>query len=263
MSSVPPPPSPFPLQPTPPAVPVENAAPPLSQAERVIDTFVAPSKTFEDIRRSAAWWLPVVLMSILGIAYFMMIDKKVGFETVAQKQIAASSRAQQASPEQLAQQVRISAIIYKYSGFASPVFIVIFALIIALVLWGAFNFLLNAELTFSRSMAIVIYSWLPTMVTSILAIITVTIGDPDNFYLPNPVATNPAYFMDPINSSKFLYGMATSLDIITIWTIVLMGIGFSVNSDKRKIKPGTAIATIATIYFVYKLCAAGLAAAFS
>ena len=36
--------------------------PPLSQAERVVDTFVAPRKTFTDIRRSASWWLPFVLM---------------------------------------------------------------------------------------------------------------------------------------------------------------------------------------------------------
>src|SRR5258708_30927866 len=101
------------------------------------------------------------------------------------------------------------------------------------------------------------------MVSSILAIVTLAVGHPDNFNLNNPVATNPAYFMDPVNSSEFLYGMATSLDIIKIWTIVLMGIGFAVNSEKKKVKPGTAIPTIAPIYFVYTLCAAALTAAFS
>lgn len=251
------------MQPITPATPVENAAPPLSQFERVVNTFVAPSKTFEDIRRSAAWWMPFILMAILGIVFFTMIDKKVGFETLAQKQIAASPRAQQASPEQLATQVRVSVIVFKVLAFAGPIFFLILALIITLVLWGVFNFLLGAELRFGQSMAVVIYSWLPSMITSILAIATLALGDPDNFNLNNPVATNSAYFMDPVNSPKFLYGMATSLDIITIWTIVLMGIGFSVNSEKKKIKPGTAIATIATIYFVYKLCTSGLAAAFS
>ncbi len=33
----------------------------LSQVERVIDTFVAPSKTFHDILRDASWWLPWLL----------------------------------------------------------------------------------------------------------------------------------------------------------------------------------------------------------
>ena len=35
---------------------------PLSQAARVAGAFVAPSKTFHDIPRSAAWWLPFVIV---------------------------------------------------------------------------------------------------------------------------------------------------------------------------------------------------------
>ena len=31
---------------------------PLSQTERVVDTFLAPTKTFADVLRSASWWLP-------------------------------------------------------------------------------------------------------------------------------------------------------------------------------------------------------------
>ena len=49
-----------------PAVPVEQ--PPLSQVERVVDTFIAPRKTFTDIRRSTSWWVPWVLISIVGLA---------------------------------------------------------------------------------------------------------------------------------------------------------------------------------------------------
>ena len=33
----------------------------LSQVERVVDTFVAPSKTFADILRSTSWWLPFLI----------------------------------------------------------------------------------------------------------------------------------------------------------------------------------------------------------
>ena len=36
----------------------EASTKPLSQAERVVDTFIAPSKTFTDILRSSSWWLP-------------------------------------------------------------------------------------------------------------------------------------------------------------------------------------------------------------
>jgi hypothetical protein len=72
----------------------------------------------------------------------------------------------------------------------------------------------------------------------------------------NPVATNPAYFMDPAGN-KFLYGMASALDVIALWTIVLLGIGFSSNS---KVKRSTAIILVAAWYLFWKLGAAALAA---
>jgi hypothetical protein len=39
-------------------VEAQSGQPGLSQVERVVDTFVASSKTFTDILRSTSWWLP-------------------------------------------------------------------------------------------------------------------------------------------------------------------------------------------------------------
>ena len=80
--------------------------------------------------------------------------------------------------------------------------------------------------------------------------------DPEGFNVNNPVATNPAYFMDRA-ANKFLYGMASGLDVIVIWTIVLMGIGFSCTS---KVKRTTAIAIVAGWYVFWKLGTSALAA---
>ena len=41
----------------------------LSQVERVVDTFVAPSKTFTDILRSTTWWLPFLLSVLVTLAW--------------------------------------------------------------------------------------------------------------------------------------------------------------------------------------------------
>jgi hypothetical protein len=89
----------------------------------------------------------------------------------------------------------------------------------------------------------------------LLGILSLVVGatsgslDKEAFNVRNPVATNPAYFMDP-TANKFLYGMASALDIFAIWTIVLVGIGFACNS---KVKRGTAIGIVAGWYLVYKL----------
>jgi hypothetical protein len=93
-----------------------------------------------------------------------------------------------------------------------------------------------------------------------LAIITLWAGvNPEAFDIRNPVATNPAYFMDPQNSPA-LYALASGLDVFVIWSIVLMALGFSVNS---RIKRSTTLAVIAGWYILYKLATAGITAIFS
>jgi hypothetical protein len=84
--------------------------------------------------------------------------------------------------------------------------------------------------------------------------------DPAGFNPKNPVATNPAYFMDPVTSNKFLYSMASALDVFVIWSILLIGIGFACNS---KMKRSTAIMIVVGWYLIYKLAGATIGAAFS
>jgi len=115
----------------------------------------------------------------------------------------------------------------------------------------------GATVAFKTAYAIVFYAALPGVIGSLLGAIAMFAGvNPEGFNVNNPVATNPAYFMDP-TTSKFLYGMASALDVISIWTIVLLGIGFSTNS---KVKRSTAIIIVAAWYLFWKLGAAALAA---
>src|SRR5450631_3483174 len=51
----------------------------LSEPARIINTFVAPSKTFTDLRRSAAWWGPFLIMTIVALGFVYVVDQKIGF----------------------------------------------------------------------------------------------------------------------------------------------------------------------------------------
>ena len=50
--------------------------------------------------------------------------------------------------------------------------------------------------------------------------------------------------------------MASALDVLTIWSLILIGIGYSCTS---KVKRSTAIIVVVAWYLGYKLLAAGLA----
>lgn len=233
---------------------------PLSEGARVINTFFAPSKTFTDIRRNASWWVPWLLLSVVSIAFMQTVASKIGWEQVAHNDMQFSGRLEkfeQAPAEQQQKTMQLTQTIYKVTGWAAPVSLLIFALILAGILMATFNFGMGAEVAFKQSMAIVFYSFLPSILGSLLGIVSVLVGvDPEGFNLRNPVATNPAYFMDP-TKAKFLYGMASALDVIVIWTIILLGIGYS---SVSKVKKGTAIGTILVLFIVWKLIISGISA---
>src|SRR6476646_10800120 len=252
--------------PPPPMYPVASSpvspaptGPGLSEPQRLVNTFIAPSKTFTDIRRNASWWVPLLLISIFSIAFFVMIDKKVGFEQVARTMLANNKTIQQLDPAQQEQAYARTAIGFKVGEYAAPIFILIYVLITAGVLMATFNFMMDAQVSFGQSMAIVMYGWLPGILSAILAMFALAFGDAEGFRMDNPIGTNPAHFMDPTTTSKFLYAMLTSIDVISIWMIVLIGMGFALNA-KKKISTGSAITVVAVWYFIAKLCGAGFAA---
>lgn len=189
----------------------------------------------------------------------MMVDKKVGFDQVARSMLANSKAIQMLDPAQQEQALARTAVGLKVGEYAAPIFVLIYILITAGVLMATFNFTMDAQVSFSQSMAIVTYGWLPGILTTILTIFTLSFGDPEGFRMENPVGTNPAHFMDPTSTPKFLYAMLSSVDVIALWIVVLIGIGFALNA-KKKISTGAAVGTVAVWYFIAKLCGAAFAA---
>lgn len=237
-----------------------ETAPGLSEPQRIINTFVAPSKTFEDIRRNASWWLPWLIGVIFATSTALLFNKKVDLEPIIREQMASRGAAwDNLSKEQQDQQVAIGLKVAKITPYLIPVISIVGALIIGAILMAVFSFVHEASVPYSRCLAIFFYAGLPGIVTAILAMITLmTASDMEGRNPRNLVATNPAYFMDYQHTSKFLYGMAASLDIITIWVIVLLGIGFKVVSGKPKLTTGAAVGTVLAIYVLYRLVVSSL-----
>ena len=74
----------------------------LSQWQRVINTFSAPSKTFEDIKRgNRSWWMPFLIAIMAGYVLFAAITFKIGWAQVAENTIHLSPK----SEEKLAQSI--------------------------------------------------------------------------------------------------------------------------------------------------------------
>ena len=250
---------------TPSAVPpAPEAIQGLSEAERLIDTFVAPSKTFTDIRRNTSWFVPFLIIAIVSVGFIFAIDKKIGWEQIMQNEIAknptAQARLDKLPAEQRDNVLQVQMKISRVFAYANPVVILIIYLVVAAIVLATFNFGFGAQLRYMTSMAIVTYASLPTILSALLGIIVMFAGvDPEAFNIRNPVATNPAYFMDP-TQNKFLYGVVSAFDVITLWVIFLMAVGVSVNS---KVKKGPAFLALFVLFLLFKVGSAAIGAAFS
>ncbi len=209
----------------------------LSQVERVVDTFVAPSKTFTDILRNTSWWLPFLILMVVTMASAFAIDQKIGFDRVAEQSIAQSASAtdqmSQLTPDARAAAVHRIAVGQKYGNYAAGVFILLFVAIIALLNWASMNFGLGAKTTFGQNFAVCMYAGLPKIFIALLNIVFVYAGvNTENFDLNNPVGTNIGYYM--ADSEHWLRMAGSCFDIFGLWSLALMVIGLAIISKKSK-----------------------------
>ncbi|WP_433967147.1 YIP1 family protein [Tunturiibacter gelidiferens] len=182
------------------AVEAHSGQPGLSQVERVVDSFVAPSKTFTDILRSTSWWLPFLLAVVVSIGVTFTIDKQVGFGRVVENVILDSPKQEeqmQSLPmDQRAAKMTSMSAGYKYVSYATPVIILLISAIGALINWASFNFGLGAKTTFAQMFCVWMYASLPRLLSGLLTIVTLLFGSSaETFNIKNAVGTNPAYFM--------------------------------------------------------------------
>jgi Yip1 domain len=250
---------------TPPPPPAPAPEPqPLSEGARLVDTFIAPAKTFTDLRRNASWWAPFALMAIVSVLFVWVVDRNIGFQKVTENNIQmspkAAERLERMPADQRAQAMDRQEKVTRYISYGFFLFILIWNVIIAAILLATFKFGASADVNFKTSLAIVMYASLPSVLKSLLGIISVAAGaSADSFTFQNPVATNPGYFLNPADG-RFLYSIASSLDIIMIWILALTAIGFS---SVSKVKRSTAMTIVFGWYVVFTLMSASLGALFS
>lgn len=247
---------------TSPAAPPEQT--PLSEGQRLLNTFFAPSKTFTDLRRSASWWAPFLITALVSLLFVYVVDQKVGFEKVVENQLRTqpkqAERMERLPADQRAKQMERQVTITKIFSYAYTVFILGWYALVAAILLASFKFGAGADIQFKTIFALVIYAGLPGLLKALLAIVSLLAGvNTDSFTFQNPAATNPGYFIDAA-SSPALHAFLTSLDVFTIWTLVLAAIGVTCIS---KVKRGTAFGVVFGWFLVLVLIGVGLAAAFS
>lgn len=232
----------------------------MSQAARLAGVFFEPKKTFADIAARPSWIVPLLLMIVATLGVTTVYNQKGIMRIAAEQQMAKSPQVQQMSPEQRAEAMDRGMKFSTIISYAIPVLIPVMYLIMAVVLWAIVSGILSAPIRFVQAFAIVTYAQLPGLLMSIMIVIVLQLKSPADFNVQNPLMFNPGAFMDPQTPSKFLYSLAGSLDLFTIWILLLVATGLKAAAGKRLTFGGALFAVMLpwAIIILGKAAIAGL-----
>lgn len=220
--------------------PAAEQAPGLSQLQRVTSTFTAPSRTFADIKRgNRSWWLPFIVFVVVGYILFGVVVSRIGMAQVVQNQIHLNpkqeERMNQATPEQREMSMKISLGITEGIFIGNPLLLLIIIGVGSVGLWGTINFLFGGKATYGSIFSAWMYAGLPGIIKVLLGVIVIYAGvAPESFNIKNYAPTNLGAFLNPLETNAALYSLASSIDIVTIWTLVLLGMGTAIAAGVKK-----------------------------
>ena len=211
----------------PPVPSPESEQKPLSFPARVVGALFSPGKTFADIARKPSFIAPLLLIAVLSGAHGLSLVKRGVADEVAREQMAKSGRLEQLPPEQRERAEQFGITSTRVGFYATPVLAAIAMFLVAGVLLLITNFVLGAEVRYGTMVAVTCYGAMPSMISSILSTVVVWLKPPSDVNVQNLIpASNLAILVDQ-EAHKALYRLASSIDLFSVWHIVVLGIGIA------------------------------------
>jgi hypothetical protein len=206
---------------------LSEAAPPrASFVEDFIDIFYAPASVFERRRDASPWPALLVvtgLFALLSYASFKLLGPAIDAD-VARNMAAAMAANPQITPE-AAEKMRGFSRIMMMVG--SVVGVPIAVLVLGLVLWFVGK-LFDATEPLRAAFFIIIMSWLPRLVETLLGAVQGLFLDPAAMTSVAAVSLTPARFVDAASASPVMLVLLQRFGPFVIWSYVIVAIGLAV-----------------------------------
>lgn len=223
---------------------------------RLIGVLFSPDETFASIARRPDWVVPLLL--------FVIFAAVSGFIFVHHVDSVSAMRAQMeerhASPEQMAQALKINKAVFAVIAYCAPLLSLIIFVLVAAILMLAYR-MMGGEGEFKQYFSVTLYGWFPQVIQS--AILTGILFFKSDLIgaetLPTLVRSNLAFLVD-MKEHGVLFSLLSAFDVFTIWSLILMAIGFAHVSKFSKAKSATILIAVWGFWTAIKVGFAALGA---
>jgi hypothetical protein len=228
--------------------------------QRIAGVFFSPAETLESIASRPDILVPLLILMAISLAANILIAQHVDFAAITRDAIEQSSNASQMSPDQMERGVRFGAAFAKATAYAAPVLQLI-ALAIASGLFLIGFRMFGGEGDYKQAFSIFVYGWYPLLLQTIIAtVVLMNRKQLTAFELSNPIRSNLAFLVDR-KVQPFAAALLGSLDIFTLWSLVLFIIGYAAMSKLSRSKSATIVIVLWLMYVgIFKMTGAALQA---
>lgn len=237
----------------------------MESLKRLIGVLFAPTETFRRIAERPTWVVALVLLLALGVAVGIVVAQKIDVEAERDMIRQQIEERQGLRGDELERQVdQIAGINAKIRPF-TPLLVVAFgtlAYLLVAVIFLVGTKLAGGEIDFRRSFATTLHGMVPQGISALIAlplVISRESIDPEAAQGGSFLASNLS-FLAPEDASRAVESILGSLDLFTLWSVVLLIIGYSVVGRLSK---GAAAGLVVGAWIVWVAAKAGLAAVFS
>jgi hypothetical protein len=197
-----------------------------------------------------------------------MLTNRYGYENMVRKQMESVAKSGFVSEDRVEEMVRQattpSAIMRgKIQGVVTPPIITLVILLILAGLFKAFSAIVGAQNNFKQIFSVTAYAFLAiALINTLVFAASIYLKDPTEIDLLNPVGSNLGAILAlmGVSAPKFVMGLASFIDVFSIWRLALLAIGYSAVSHKMKV--GTAATFLVILYVIVALIGGAMASIF-
>jgi hypothetical protein len=230
---------------------------------RLIGVLVSPGKTFRSIAERPTWLVPFLVFMALGLVVGGLLFSRVDPGEMVRYQFGKF--ADRMPPEQVEKAVQDAENMTPgqkllQTAIGLPVAALIYV-VLAAVFLVIFK-LMGSEMTFKQSLSTYLYGLVPVGVVSALINLPLILAresiDPEEVMGGGVLVASPAILASE-ETSAVVQSLLGSLNFFTLWTLVLLAIGYRIVA---RVSLAASAGTVFTLWLIYVAGKAGFAALF-
>jgi hypothetical protein len=224
---------------------------------RLLGVLVSPGQTFLSIAARPTVWAALLVVVLVSLGVGLLAAPRTDYEDIIRKQVAKSGR--DVPQEQLDKQIEVMQKIRTPLTIAQVVLVPLFLCLLTLFPWVVFK-LLGSEVDFVPSLSVTAHAWMPRVVMALLSIPVILSRPSLGYEMRNGLLkSNLGAFVSTPEMSAPLTAALSSLDVFSLWTLILFILGFK---EVAKVSMAKAAGTMIVLWLVFVGITVGFAAVF-